>query len=297
MMSVTQFVDSSPASAPATGLTVSDDHGIDEAIKNLQRDGYSLLANVFSPAELDELDAECDRLQRQLIDGSLPDKCGTVRLIDRDRIDATPFVHYVSYASECSDAVLRASGHAAIQRVMHSVLGKRCWLLEQERFGVVYQEARTGSESAYSRIGWHSDWQSGPDLNCWPSIAFTIHLDATSPDNGFLRVVPGSHRWATPAPTHDIDGVAAPFPNGYVGGWTQQPPPSDMPSAFEKVRGEQAVYAERGDVIFHDAYTWHAAARGSRDNAVRRHLRGGYYAGDRFPQGFGIGSFVKNAAR
>jgi hypothetical protein len=56
---------------------------------------------------------------------------------------------------------------------------------------------RPGPGSGYSRIGWHSDFQSGPHLPIWPSVAFTIHLDATSPANGLLRVVPGSHRGGT----------------------------------------------------------------------------------------------------
>ena len=59
-------------------------------------------------------------------------------------------------------------------------LGSDFWFQESTRFGVVYQDARPGRESAYTRIGWHSDWQSGPNLDVWPSMAFTIHLDETS---------------------------------------------------------------------------------------------------------------------
>ena len=40
-----------------------------------------------------------------------------------------------------------------------------------------YQEARSDPASAYSRIGWHSDWQAGPHLDRWPSTAVTVHLD------------------------------------------------------------------------------------------------------------------------
>jgi ectoine hydroxylase-related dioxygenase (phytanoyl-CoA dioxygenase family) len=163
----------------------------------------------------------------------------------------------------------------------------------------VYQDARPGAESAYTRIGWHSDWQSGPHLDMWPSTAFTIHVDATSPANGFLRVVPGSHRWATPAPTADIEGRPAPCSPGTVGGWTDEPAPFAMPKGFDKVAGEVAVYAERGDVIVHDAYLWHAAARASQDppDGIRRHVRGGYFAGRRLAVGHGVADFVKNAAR
>jgi ectoine hydroxylase-related dioxygenase (phytanoyl-CoA dioxygenase family) len=105
----------------------------------------------------------------------------------------------------------------------------------------------------------------------WPSVAFTIHLDATSPQNGFLRVVPGSH----------------------LG------PPNGMPLGFEKISGEVAVYCDRGDVLLHHSDLWHSAARATDDGpgAVRRHLRGGWYGGERLAPNHGVHDFVKNARR
>jgi ectoine hydroxylase-related dioxygenase (phytanoyl-CoA dioxygenase family) len=105
----------------------------------------------------------------------------------------------------------------------------------------------------------------------WPSMAFTIHIDATSPQNGFLRVVPGSHLGSD-------DG---------------------MPLGFEKVSGEVGVYCERGDVLLHHSNLWHSAARATEDGdaAVRRHVRGGWYGGERLAPGHGLADFVKNARR
>jgi ectoine hydroxylase-related dioxygenase (phytanoyl-CoA dioxygenase family) len=67
-----------------------------------------------------------------------------------------------------------------------------------------------------------------------------------------------------------------------------------MPLGFEKVPGEVAVYVDRGDIILHDAYLWHSAARATDDAAVRRHVRAGYFSGD--PSTFRE-QFLKNAAR
>ncbi len=94
----------------------------------------------------------------------------------------------------------------------------------------------------------------GRTSTVWPSVAFTIHVDATSPQNGFLRVLPGSHLGGT----------------------------DDMPLGFEKVPGEMAVYCERGDVLLHHSDLWHSAARATDDGegAIRRHVRGGWYGGD-----------------
>jgi ectoine hydroxylase-related dioxygenase (phytanoyl-CoA dioxygenase family) len=130
----------------------------------------------------------------------------------------------------------------------------------------------------------------------WPSTAITIHVDGTSPANGFLRVVPGSHLWATPAPWDNVNGAVVPEGAAEWGGYTEEPPPVAMPLGFDKVPGEIAVYAEPGDILFHDCYLWHSAAVATDIGSKRRHVRGSWYAGAE-PANFGPGDFVKNAAR
>ena len=234
--------------------------------------GYAIVRGLYTDDELDALEGELVRLQGALLRGELPEECGTVILDDPESIiDGEPFAHYVCHATEVSPIVAQAVKHPALVELAHRTLGDDCWLLEDDRFGVVYQDARPGPQSGYSRIGWHSDHQSGPNLKSWPSMAFTIHIDATSPQNGFLRVVPGSHLGGTDA----------------------------MPLGFEKVPGEVAVYCDRGDVLLHHSDLWHSAARATDDGdgAIRRHVRGGWYGGERLPPGHGLADFVKNARR
>ncbi len=69
-----------------------------------------------------------------------------------------------------------------------------------------------------------------------------------------------------------------------------------MPLHFGKIPGEIGVYAERGDILFHDCYLWHSAAAATDMSARRRHVRGSWLAGER-PVAFGTGDFVKNAVR
>ena len=120
-----------------------------------------------------------------------------------------------------------------------------------------------------------------PNLAIWPSAAFTFHIDETSPANGFLRVVPGSHLWATPAPYENVNNAPVPDGSPPSGGYTDTPPPYPMPLRFEKVPGEIPVYCDRGDVLLHDAYLWHSAARATDDETTRRHVRGSYFSGDK----------------
>lgn len=256
--------------------------------------GYAVLRGLYDGPTMDALQAQCEELQAAVGRGELAAEHGTAQFND-DTI-AEPIVHYVSNLTKISPLALAAARHPVLRAAMDRTLGPGGTTVEDERFGVVYQDARPGKESAYTRIGWHSDWQSGPHLDCWPSVAFTIHIDATSPCNGFLRVVPGSHLWATPAPAADIYGRPGPVGPEVTAGHTRVPPPFPMPLGFEKIPGEVAVYCDRGDVILHDAYLWHSAARATDDESLRRHIRGGYFA-KALERPLAPEDFVKNARR
>lgn len=267
---------------------------LDELTSFFDAHGYAVVRGLLDDGEVDALLAECEALQAALLRGELPPENGTVTLTDDDV--ASPIAHYVTNLTTVSPRTRDFARSAVVDDLMARLMGEPRFLVEDERFGIVYQDARPGRESAYTRIGWHADWQSGPHLECWPSVAFTIHLDATSPANGFLRVVPGSHRWATPAPAADVYGRPAPVGPEVTRGYTDTPPPFAMPLGFEKIPGEVGVYCDRGDVILHDAYLWHSAARATDDDTVRRHIRGGFYASDAMA-GRGMDDFVKNAKR
>ena len=267
----------------------------DELIAHYRRYGFVVLRGLFSSELMDRIEAECVRAQERVMAGELPERYGSSLFLD-EAAKAERFANYVEFVNELSPAVVEGATHPLLAAVMTELLGPNRWFNDASRFGVVYQDARPGKESGYTRIGWHSDWQSAPNLDIWPATAFTFHLDGTSPANGFLRVVPGSHLWATPAPYRNINNVAVPDDAHPTGGYTDTEPPFPMPLGFEKIPGEIPVYTERGDIILHDAYLWHSAARATDDVTTRRHVRGGYLNGD--PQGDGKREvFVKNAAR
>jgi hypothetical protein len=245
---------------------------IDQLVASFAVNGFATLRGLFSDSELQAAEDELAEAQRRVAEGALDDEHGTDILDDPDAmIDGRPFAHYVCFATQASPLADALAYHPTVVEVVGHLIGPGAWLLDYEQFGVVYQDARPGPSSGYSRIGWHSDHQSGPHLDIWPSVAFTIHFDPTSPANGFLRAVPGSHLSGT----------------------------EGMPLAFEKASGEIAVYQERGDVLFHHADLWHSAARATADgdDAVRRHLRGTWHQGTRLELGHGTDDFVKNALR
>ena len=255
---------------PHDGVFGPDD--LDGLVAHLTAHGFATLRGGIGEADLALAEEELVGAQARLVAGELDDRHATAILDDPEAaVDGRRFAHYVCFATVASPAADRLVHLPPLVEVNRRRLGDQAWLLDYEQFGVVYQDARPGPHSGYSRIGWHTDHQSGPHLDVWPGLAFTVHFDPTSPANGFLRVLPGSHLGGT----------------------------EGMPPAFERVPGEIAVYQERGDVLFHDADLWHAAARATAEGpaAVRRHLRGSWHGGTRLDVGHGTDDFVKNAAR
>lgn len=256
--------------------------------------GFAILRGLFAPEEVAAIQQDCDRVQTT---SDQSEATSSLTTLAGDAIDqqAPVVVNHVTHVTRRSELVRRRVLDPVIVSLVREWIPE-AWLLEGAFFGVVYQDARNAPGSGYSRIGWHTDWQSGPHLDRWPAVAVTIHLDPTSAANGFLRVVPGSHLWATPAPY--VNANRAPVPAGAqpVGGHTSAKPPCPMPLTFGHVPGEIAVYCKTGDVLFHDAYLWHSASEGTDDDCHRRHLRAGWYSGVEM-QGVQNLQFVKNAAR
>ncbi len=261
--------------------------------------GFGVLAGLLDETTVDVLEEECVAAQNRLISGDLDARFGTVQLVENQAGDkARHFANYVVHITELSPTARAICHSPTVLDLVGRWLGSNLSSAEDHQFGFVYQDARPGRESSYTRIGWHSDWQSSPHLDIWPSTAVTVHVDGTSPANGFLRVVPGSHKWATPAPYENVNGAVVPDGAAAAGGYGDMPPPYSMPLRFEKVPGEIAVYADRGDILFHDCYLWHSAALATdtENTTVRRHVRGGWYGGA-VPDRYTEADFVKNAAR
>lgn len=244
---------------------------VEDLAAQFDRDGYTVVAGLFDDEELGALLDDMVELQEAAAAGQLSFKHAGDVLVGAFEGDRPPYVHYVMGVTELSERAASAFAHPVLTELITRLLGSNAYLWDYNGHGVVYQDARPGPEMTYSRIGWHSDHQSRPTSDIWPGIALTFHFDDTSPANGFLRVVPGSHRLS----------------------------PEGMPPGFEKIPGEIGVYCDRGDVMLHHCDLWHSAARATEDppGGVRRHLRGTILGGRKLDPGEELEPFNKNAAR
>jgi len=246
---------------------------MDQAVADMGRDGFAVLSALVEPGEVAAVVAEMEHAQYLAMTGGLDRRhCGGEVYTSGD---SPSHPHYILDVARYSPLVDDLFHNPQVLTVLSGCLGgAEPWEFPEEygqEFGVVYQDCRVGPDSSYSRIGWHTDHQAYPTSDFFPSVAVTVNLDPTSPANGFLRVVPGSHQGGT-------DGI---------------------PPGFEKVDGEIGVYCGAGDVLLHHCDLWHSAARGTEDppGGLRRHLRGSFHAGRRPTRGQVIEPFNKNARR
>jgi ectoine hydroxylase-related dioxygenase (phytanoyl-CoA dioxygenase family) len=164
-------------------------------------------------------------------------------------IDGQPYVHMLNQLTDLAPITAAAFAHPLLTEIVRAVLGPEASLPSN---ALKYQNARPDEGSSYTRIGWHQDSGAVPAefAHTLPTLTITVHVDATGPANGFLRVVPRPRLAEV-----RMDGLT-----------------------FENVDGEVLLFAEPGDVLFHHSDLWHAAARGtaSGDLGIRRHFRGGW---------------------
>ena len=141
---------------------------------------------------------------------------------------------------------------------MRGLVGRHTRVGDTERDGVVFNRNLTLPNSAYSRLGWHTDglrdlfiphstWPwfrvPGPQLNVG------MHFDRVTTPDGGLRLIPGSHNQGF---------FSMMFHKPYFVAHGADP-------------REVAVETHPGDLTVHDGRTWH---RGERSPHVgRRSLR------------------------
>lgn len=173
-------------------------HGYFEAIapedacedsQHLEREGYVLLSQAFSPVEINELRQAMD----QVFDQHQPDQRAGQRPFDQDDM-----FRYEMFNR--SEGCQRAVAHPRILSTIEPLLGQDCHIIANTAWrNVAHHESTHGGQ------GWHID--AGPHVPLqrglsWPkeiphpvfAIGTHIFLQDCMQDDGPTGVIPGSHR-------------------------------------------------------------------------------------------------------
>lgn len=121
--------------------------------------------------------------------------------------------------------------------------GNDARLGENEKDGMVFNHYVNGENSKFTQMGWHTDGLrdifQGGKLN--PMLNVGIHLDNLKPENGGLRIIPGTHK-------QNIYQML--FKKKYFLDNNEDP-------------DELAIIPESGDLTVHDGRLWHRVAKSS----------------------------------
>jgi len=157
-----------------------------------ERDGYYLARNVFTPAEVAQLEADFDRIVRQIL---AADENVNARWTgpEVDRLGADTVVLHTHNVQQYSALWLRALLHERFLDVAEAILGPDIVLHHTKLF---QKPAEVGAP-----FPMHQDWSYFPSEQD-TMIAGVIHVSAATDAMGCLRVVPGSHKFGRIRDSH-----------------------------------------------------------------------------------------------
>jgi ectoine hydroxylase-related dioxygenase (phytanoyl-CoA dioxygenase family) len=144
--------------------------------EQLEADGYLIIPNLFSLDEVKQLKAEIRRIIAE-VKGEA-DEAG----IDPETMMRSGV--YVGLAAR-SEIFKRAVADPRLIDVLETAMGPNIEFLSDK---VVFKDASTDFGSP-----WHQDWPYWGGTHKW---SVWVALDDATPENGTLRVIPGSHKLA-----------------------------------------------------------------------------------------------------
>jgi hypothetical protein len=214
----------------------------------LDRNGYLVFAQVASPEEVERIVAEVDRVQAKFLAEGRRKVNGIPIWVGRDE-DGKPYLQRTGFLSVHSDYVRQFVTDARFEPVRR-LIGEDARIGHDELDGVVFNRYIRTRGSLRPGLAWHTDGLReafygrlpGPMLNVG------LHFERITPDDGGLRILPGSH----------------------TQGWRD--------FLFRKLYfvdhrpdpAEVMVETWPGDLTVHDGRTWHRVAASQHTGARSR---------------------------
>ena len=152
------------ATSPATQEKVLSD----DQVAFYQRHGYLILKNVLSASELQELQAASGRLRDE-----------RARLAGDDRLAV------IQNVALFDDAFMMAAKHPVMLGAVTQLIGEN---LRLQHCKLNWKPPAKGK----GEVGWHQDFPFFPHTN-YDLLACMFLLDDAVPENGCMRMIPGSH--------------------------------------------------------------------------------------------------------
>lgn len=223
-------------------------------IDSYDRDGYLVVHDVFSPAEMAELRDTADFFAQQAL--SLTGDTDVIELDDAPHLaDGPPLIRRIRSPHTNHETFGKALAHPGLLDVVEDLLGPDIrWL---------HSKLNAKQPGGAGLAEWHTDWGYYPHTND-SVLEVGIAIDPSTEASGCMLVVPGSH--TGPALEHSQNGrfIGAVKPGSFD--------PADV----------VPVEVMPGDISLHHVRLLHGSGPNRTDHQ-RRLLLHGYSAADAWP--------------
>ena len=203
--------------------------------------GFIHFRSVATDAEVDMIIQEMKKIEDQFRQENkthvmgIPIQWGTSD-------DGRAFINRFAYTSEYSDIIRKFVTDERFEPV-RKLIGENARLAEREKDGVVINNFINTSNSAYTKLGWHTDSPRDIFYNRrkpGPMLNVGLYLDDCPLEKGGVRILPGTHKQSVPAM------LLRKFPMFF----NHKPDPREIP-----------LVVRRGDLTIHDGRAWHRTAQ------------------------------------
>ena len=205
------------------------------------RNGFIHFKNFIKPETVEDIIEASLKVQRQWITEDKVKVNGIPVKYGKD-LDGSSIVQRFAFINQHHSVFSELAQDPRLDTLL-DLIGPGARLGTDEKDGMVLNHYVNGPESKFTQMGWHTDGLRdifhGQKLN--PMLNVGIHLSNLQPDNGGLRILPGTHKQSL---------YSMLFRKKYF-----------LDNKADQ--DELAITPEAGDLTIHDGRLWHRVAQSS----------------------------------
>ncbi|MCF6406314.1 phytanoyl-CoA dioxygenase family protein [Chitinophaga filiformis] len=213
----------------------------DEQKAFFEAHGYIHFSGFLSPEEVQEIVTASEEVQEKWIASKVEKVNGVPVKYGKD-LDGRPIVQRFAFLNQHTKVLSELLKDNRLQALLQ-LIGPGARIGANEKDGMVLNHYVNGPESTFTQMGWHTDGLRdiflGGKLN--PMLNVGIHLSTLRPENGGLRIIPGTHKQGI---------LSMLFRKKYFIG-------------HKPDKNELAIMPKAGDLTVHDGRLWHRVAKSS----------------------------------
>lgn len=210
--------------------------------------GFIHFRNFIKPETVADFIAASAMVQQNWIANKI-EKVNGVPIKYGKNLDGLPIVQRFAFIN-LHHAAFAGFTHDPRFNVLLSLIGPGARLGTTEKDGMVFNHYVNGPQSSFTKMGWHTDGLRdifhGQKLN--PMLNVGIHLSTLQPENGGLRILPGTHKQSV---------YSMLFRKRYF-----------LDNHADK--NEIAIIPQAGDLTIHDGRLWHRVAQSTVSGEASR---------------------------